>query len=126
LVEIKYRADLRAQWVRLRPGFAAARGWAREHGASFRIATERGIRGPLLDNAKRLLPLRSMPLDVAALNTVLSVARALPSPTFGQIVAAMPGDRAVALTAVWRAISRGLLLVDLTAPVHRDTSVRAS
>jgi len=126
LVEVKYRTDLRANWARLRPGFVAARGWAREHGARFRIATERGIRGPLLDNAKRLLPLRSTPFDVTALNTVLSIARALPTPTFGEIVAAMPGDRAAALTAVWRAIARGLLLVDLAAPVHRDTPVRAS
>ena len=38
LVEVKYRTDLRANWARLRPGFVAARGWAREHGARFRIA----------------------------------------------------------------------------------------
>ena len=49
LVEVKYRVDLRAQWVRLRPGFVAARAMARENGGRFRIATERGIRGPLLD-----------------------------------------------------------------------------
>jgi hypothetical protein len=104
----------------------AARGWASEHGARFRIATERGIRGPLLDNAKRLLPLRSAPFDVTALNTALSVARALPAPTFGEVVAAMPGDRAAALAAVWRAIARGFLLADLAAPVHRDTPVRPS
>jgi hypothetical protein len=58
LVEVKYRVDLRAQWARLRPGFIAARAIARENGGRFRIATERGIRGPLLDNARRLLPLR--------------------------------------------------------------------
>lgn len=125
LVEVKYRADLHTNWMRLRPGFVAARGWAREHGARFRIATERTIRGPLLDNAKRLVPLRSTPFDATVLNTVVSVARALPAPTLGQIVAAMPGDRAAAITAVWRAIARGLLLVDLAAPVHRDTPVRA-
>jgi hypothetical protein len=125
LVEIKYRADLRTNWKRLRPSFVAARGWAREHGAKFRIATERAIRSPLLDNAKRLLPLRTTPFDATVLNKVVSVARALPAPTPGQIVAAMPGDRAVAIAAVWRAIARGLLLVDLAAPVHRDTPVRA-
>jgi TnsA endonuclease-like protein len=125
LVEIKYRADLRTNWMRLRPGFVAARGWACEHGAKFRNATERAIRSPLLDNAKRLLPLRTAPFDATVLNKVVAVARALPAPTPGQIVAAMPGDRAVAIAAVWRAIARGLLLVDLAAPVHHDTPVRA-
>ena len=124
LVEVKYRADLRTNWTRLRPGFVAARGWASEHGATFRIATERAIRGPLLDNAKRLLPLRSMPFDAAVLTKVVSAARALQAPTVGRIVAALPGDRAVAIAAVWRAIACGLLLVDLVAPVHRDTPAR--
>jgi hypothetical protein len=124
LVEVKYRADLHTNWMRLRPGFVAARGWAREHGATFRIATERAIRSPVLDNAKRLLPLRSTPFDAAALTKVASVARALRAPTVGQVVVAMPGNRAVAIAAVWRAIARGLLLVDFEAPVHRDTPVR--
>src|SRR5258708_4261077 len=44
LVEVKYRTDLRAFWTQLRPGFAAARDWAREHGVRFRIATDRSIR----------------------------------------------------------------------------------
>ena len=53
LVEVKYRVDLRAQWARLRPGFVAARAKASRERRPFRIATERGIRGPLLDNARR-------------------------------------------------------------------------
>ncbi len=32
IVEIKYRADLRSDWHRLGPAFAAARAWAGEHG----------------------------------------------------------------------------------------------
>src|SRR5216684_5529567 len=46
------------------PAFAAARDWASSNDARFRIATERGIRGPLLEAAKRLLPLRNAPVDV--------------------------------------------------------------
>src|SRR5260370_36426002 len=63
LIEVKYRTDLRKNWEQLRPGFVAARAWARERHAVFRIATESGIRGTLLQNAKRLLPLRNVPLD---------------------------------------------------------------
>ena len=51
LIEVKYRTDLRANWKRLRPGFIAARAWAKARGATFRIATERGIRGGILENA---------------------------------------------------------------------------
>lgn len=120
LVEIKYRADLRAQWTRLRPAFEAAR----KTGERFRIVTESAIRGPLLDNARRLLPLRDAPLDSAVADRAIAVARSLPAPTFGAIVSAMAEDRAQALGAVWRLIARGLLLTDLTRPVLLDSVVR--
>lgn len=106
LVEIKYRRDLRAQWARLRPAFAAARRWAIANGAVFRIVTERGIRGPRLGAAKRLLPLRTAPLD-AALNE-------------------LPASRETVLAVVWRLIARGQLVVDLSAPIGRDTRVAAA
>ncbi|WP_245322584.1 TnsA endonuclease N-terminal domain-containing protein [Bradyrhizobium valentinum] len=124
LVEVKYRVDLRAQWAQLRPGFAAARAMARENGGRFRIATERGIRGPLLDNARRLLPLRKAPLDPATSERALQAARTLCDPTFERIVDAMCCDRAMALGAVWRLIARGALKVDLAAPIHPSSPVR--
>ena len=124
LVEVKYRVDLRAQWARLRPGFIAARAMARENGGRFRIATERGIRGPLLDNARRLLPLRNAPLDLALSERALGAARSLCEPTFGRLVDAMSCDRAMALGVVWRLIARGALKVDLAAPIQLNSPVR--
>lgn len=126
LVEVKYRADLRTQWVRLRPGFVAARTLAKESGSRFRIATERGIRGPVLANARRLLPLREVPLDPATSEQALRAARSLRDPTFGQIVDAMLCDRALALGAVWRLIAHGALNIDLAAPIRLDSPVRAA
>jgi len=126
LVEVKYRADLRAQWAQLRPGFAAARAKATASGSRFRIATERGIRGPLLDNARRLLPLRGAPLDPAASEHALRAARSLSEPTFGRIIDAMSCDRASALAAVWRLIAHGTLSTDLTAPIKLDSPVKAA
>jgi hypothetical protein len=35
LIEVKYQADLEANRERLLPAFAAAREWAKEHGASY-------------------------------------------------------------------------------------------
>jgi hypothetical protein len=59
LIEVKYRADLRLRWDQYRPAFAAARVWAHEQGAAFRVVTEHHIRDIALDNAKRLAIVRT-------------------------------------------------------------------
>lgn len=123
LIEVKYRADLRDNWRRLKPGFLAARDWAREHGAVFRIATERSIRSPTLVNAKRLLPLRRAPLDAGVVELIFSVARSMPAPTFGGVLAGLSLSREVGLAALWCLIARGTLRVDFSAPITFDTRV---
>ena len=126
LVEIKYRRDLRAQWARLRPAFAAARCWAMANGATFRIVTESAIRGPRLDAAKRLLPLRTAPVDAALAAATLDHAARLDSPSLGTLIDELPASREAALAVVWRLIARGRLVVDLSAPIGRDTRVAAA
>lgn len=121
LIEVKYRADLRANWQRLRPAFEIARTWAYEHQARFRIATERGIRCPMLVNARRLLPLRTAPLDVGIAEEVRAAVRALSEPTFGELVAMLPKDRGSVLGALWRMIARSDLRADLSAPIGFHT-----
>ena len=122
IVEVKYRADLRAGWRRLRPAFAAARDWASSNDARFRIATERGIRGPLLEAAKRLLPLRNAPVDVVLAELAIAYARDHAT-SFGQLVDVLPASREAGLAVVWRLIARGALVVDLTMPITTDTRV---
>lgn len=123
LIEVKYRADLRKNWGRLRPAFVVARHWARESGAVFRIATERNVRGPMLDNAKRLLPLRRVPVDAVAAELILRAARSTQRATFGSVLAAVPLERQASLAALWRLIAHGTLRVDLSAPITFDTLV---
>lgn len=123
LVEVKYRVDLRTNWSRLRAGFVAARTWARERGATFRIATERAIRTGMLENAKRLLPLRSAPLDAAVSEQVLLVANSSEAPTFGSILAALPDNRTATLASLWRLIARGALQVDFSVPITLTTRI---
>lgn len=125
LVEIKYRQDLRTQWPRLRPALVVARRWAAANGASFKIVTESAIRGPRLDAAKRLLPLRTAPIDATLATAALDIAAHLIQPTFGLLIDALPASREAALAVVWRLIARGQLRVDLSAPITRDTHVRA-
>lgn len=121
LIEVKYRADLREKWRQLRPAFVTARAWAREQHASFRIATERSIRGPLLQNAKRLLPLRQASLDRTLADQLCRALASLSDPTFGALAAAVPKERATVLGALWRMIARGELRADLTVPIGLQT-----
>lgn len=124
IVEIKYCADLRTGWTGFRPAFAAARHWARSNGACFRIATERSIRGPRLDIAKRLLPLRSAPVDMALAEQAVAYTRAH-AVSFGDLVDALPTSREAGLAVIWRLIARGALIVDLTMPIASETRVTA-
>jgi hypothetical protein len=121
LIEVKYRTDLHANWERLKPGFVAARLWAHEHEAVFRIATERSIRRSTLDNAKRLLPLRTAPLDLSVADLALSATRSAHGATFGSVLAALPVSHERGLATLWRLIARGTLRVDLAAPITFDT-----
>jgi len=125
LVEIKYRADLRLKWETLRPGFEAARKWARERGVSFRIATERGIRGPRLVVAKQLLPVRDAPVDIILAEAAIEAVRSGAATTFGELVTALPGARSAAQATVWRLIARGALRVDTSSPIAFSTKVAA-
>jgi len=121
LVEVKYRTDLSEHWRELRPGFIVARSWARERGAAFRIATDRSIRTPYLENARRLLPLRAAPVDSAVAARLLAAFDSLSDPTFGVLLATVPGERAVVMGTVWRMIAREQLRADLSVPIGLHT-----
>jgi len=123
LIEVKYQADLRANHFRLAPAFAAAQAWASEHATVFRVVTEVEIRGPGLHNARRLLPLRSAPVDPCLADCAMSAVRELAAPTIAQLLARLPGDRPAALATLWRLIARGALRVDLTAAITLDTVI---
>ena len=124
LIEIKYEADLRMQAASLELAFASAQAWASEKGGTFRVVTEREIRSPLLIHAKRLLPLRDLPIDEKLTEHALAAARSLQAPTFGGVLAAIPDGRAAALTTVWRLIARGRLQIDLSAAaINFDTPI---
>jgi hypothetical protein len=117
LVEVKYQADLRHLGKQLRPRFIAARRWAREHGARFRVATERSIRTPRLANAQRLLPLRQAWLDPQAARQVRTALASQAQLTLGELLQRLPGERSAVLGTFWRMIARGALSVDLEVPI---------
>jgi len=120
LVEVKYESDLKTNWERLSPAFDAAKVWSQAHGARFRIATDSDIRRPLLDHAKRLLPLRSLPLDAKTVMLVLTHAYAVERPTFRKLLQMLP-DRGLALATIWQLIARRELHADLSVPITLDS-----
>jgi hypothetical protein len=123
LVEVKYRADLRAGWKRFRPAFAAGQRWISERGGSFRIATDRTVRCPALDAAKRLLPLRSATLNPDLAKTTLAMVRAWRYPPFQELANAMPAAQEEALGVIWRMIAQGMLRIDVSAPIVPATRI---
>jgi hypothetical protein len=125
LIEIKYDSDLRSNRERLEPAFGAAGAWALERCGTFRVVTELEIRGPLLANAQRLLPLRYAPIDPDLAARVLAAMQSQKSPTFGSVLAAVPGGGS-SLATLWRLIARGLLRADLSGAISFDTPVFAA
>lgn len=123
VVEIKYRSDLLANRERLGPAFAAMRAWSVTHGATFSVVTEDSIRGPALENARRLLQLRSAPLDAALAQVTLEAVSTLKAPTVKDAISAVPLGRRAALTVLWQLMARGLLRVDVSAPITPDTPI---
>lgn len=85
--------------------------------------TERHIRSSLLDNAKRLLPLRPLPLDAKIAMILLTHAYTVRRPTFRALAVAIP-NRRLALATIWRLIARGSLRVDLSLPTTLESELR--
>lgn len=102
------------------PAFRAAASWAQARNSAFRVVTERDIRGGLLDNAKRLLPLRALPLDAKTAMLALTQAHTIPNLTFKMLLERLP-DRTLALTTLWRLIARRRLRTDLSIPITFDS-----
>jgi TnsA endonuclease N terminal len=124
IVEVKYLSDLRANQERFKERFAAMGDWACTRGATFRVATEREIRGCALENAKRLLPLRTAAFDADIARSLVSAVRRLGDPTFTDVMTAVPADRPSALATLWCLLARGALYVDLSLPITPNSIIK--
>ncbi|MCP3243254.1 TnsA endonuclease N-terminal domain-containing protein [Aeromonas hydrophila] len=117
LWEVKYRDDLRTNWLEYRPKFRAAVRYARERGWRFRLITEREIRGVRLDNAKFLLPIlrRGCP-DAGDVSSVLDGLRVSGCSTPAQLLSLLILDtteRARLLPVLWYLVAIGRVGTDL-------------
>lgn len=117
LYEVKYREELRREWVKLRPRYQAALGFARAHGWRFKLITEREIRTELLWNAKFLLPYHHDPASDEDCERLLRALDGVEETTPKALLAACSDDRLVQarlLTSLWYLISFRMVATDLT------------
>jgi hypothetical protein len=124
LLEVKYESELKAKAQELQPKFEAAEAYVLRHDWQFRVATERDIRTPRLQNVRLLLPYRT------ALADELSEARLLhfldeegpqELDALLRAVASTDEARAVALPSVWRLLATGTVFADLDQPIGLRT-----
>lgn len=126
IYEVKYRADLFAQWPRLKPAFLAARAHAREQGATFKILTETEIRTPLLANVTFLRPYLRRAEDDGFEETLIATLMAYEEATPEIVLLASFSDahsRLQALPHLWRLLAKGRIEADLTLELTMNTPI---
>lgn len=114
LVEVKYRADLRANWAELKPKFVAAKRYAATKGWEFLLYTEVEIQNAYLKNARFLLRFQqpSAPVSPVYQQLLLDILAQLDEATPAEVllVAFQDADRqAEVLPVLWHLVSRGLI-----------------
>jgi hypothetical protein len=129
LCEVKYRADLFADWPAIKPKIRAGRDYAREQGWRFQIVTEREVRTPYLDNAKFLRPYRRIESPWDDKKLVLDALRELREADPETVLLAVHQDplgRAQLLPALWHLLAMGMIDADLTLPLNMRTRIWAT
>jgi hypothetical protein len=82
------------------------------------------MRNRALENAKRLLPLRTAAFVPDIAQSAVSVVRRLVAPTFADVITAVPAERTSVLAALWCLLARGALYVDLLLPITPGSKIK--
>lgn len=126
IVEVKYRDDLWAAWPTYKQVFLAARKWCTSQNLHFRIMTERQIRKPILQNAKRLIPRLQdqVPADIERhiINVLNRLGRA-PLAKLIEEAAGLNFSREIVLSAVWPLMARRTIATVLELEITGTSEV---
>lgn len=128
LYEVKYREDLFANCSQLKPGFHAARAYARERGQRFKILTEVEIRGPFLGNVRFLRGYRHREPHDGIEGALIATLMAYEEASAEQVLLATfeDHDRARHIAQLWRLLAVGRICGDLTHPLTMKTPLWVS
>lgn len=127
--EVKFRDDLRDNWVDYRPRFVAATRYCRERGWRFKIMTERRIRTPMLSAVKFLRPYRRIEDHTNFRDRLLAGLRDMGPTTVAQLLEAIfdsKQERLQALPSLWKLVANFELDVDFGKPLSMRTQVRST
>lgn len=127
--EVKFRDDLRDNWVDYRPRFVAATRYCRERGWRFKIMTERRIRTPMLSSVKFLRPYRRIEDHAVFRERLVAGLRDIGPTTVAQLLEATfdtKQERLLALPSLWKLVANFDVEVDFGMPLSMRTQVRSA
>jgi hypothetical protein len=129
LCEVKYRDELRENWVQFKPKFQAAYRYAKERGWRFKLITERRVRTILLNNAKFLLPFtRRVSSEAKQIPVLLEKLALQPSTTVQSLlnsIDANPMIQAEYIPMLWYLIGTHQVGTDLTQKLTMTSVIRS-
>lgn len=126
LFEVKYRQDLKDNWLEYRPKFKAAIGYAKRNGMRFKLISEYEIRTPYLDNVKFLLSFRRNNANEAHEVMLVRRLKELCETTPEVLLLAVFRDhwsRAELIPSLWRLVALGVIEADLNTPISMSTKI---
>lgn len=128
LCEVKYRADLKQNWVELKPRFRAAMQYAAGKGWQFKLMTEREIRTDYLLNVRFLLHYLGPHAQVTQMDQglLISLLRDIRLTTAEELLLMATADRAKRaelLYTLWHLVAVGLIHCDLTTELSLQTEL---
>jgi hypothetical protein len=129
LCEVKYRADLFANWQEIKPKVRAGRAYARARGWRFKIITECEVRTPYLDNARFLRQYRRIKASADDMRLLLNALSEMHEADPESVLATVHHDkirRAELLPILWHLLAGGQIEADLTQPLTMRTRIRVA
>lgn len=128
IYEVKFQCDLDSDDGEIARRFRLAEAYAVQHGAEFKVVTEKEIRDARLDNLKFIYRFTSPPRDLGQMSKVIKSALKQPMP-INQLLAALATDRfqqAAFIPVVWHLVFIRELRMDMDVPLAADTILEVS
>ena len=126
LYEVKYRSDLKENWLKYKVKFRAAMKYAHTRGWKYSIVTEREIRTDYFRNARFLLSYRKLPLDNSLFSAAMDHMEELRETDPETLVSVLSRDfdnKAENIFLVWQMLAKNYIKADLSIPLTMKSKI---